>query len=136
MTYLHHLEGPLPARGEFVQLLSVQYAAEDQVPCVQLPAVHEPLVMTPERLAVACIADRCTAPVFINEVDVFVVPLFLHTFIKKLYPWGAQGYFRGKAGFGPVDQEERCLPGGAAGCDPVPPKYVRKLVNPFGTMFL
>jgi hypothetical protein len=47
--------------------------------------------------------------------------LWQHRLIKRLDPWGAHKDFRGKAGFGPVDQEERGLPGSSAGCGLVPP---------------
>jgi hypothetical protein len=42
-------------------------------------------------------------------------------FLNGLDPRGAHDDFRGKTGFGTVDQEERGLPGGSAGCCPVPP---------------
>jgi hypothetical protein len=73
---------------------------------------------------------------FADEVHVFTPHLFLHRLVESLDPWGAHDDFRGKAGFGPIDQEERGLPGGSAGCCPVPPKHGRKLTGPICTMQL
>jgi hypothetical protein len=73
--------------------------------------MHEPLVVAPERLVVPCISDRRSPSAFVDEVHVLTPQLFLHKPIKRLGPWGAHKGFRGKAGFGPVDQEERGLLG-------------------------
>jgi hypothetical protein len=83
--------------------------------------MHKLLVVAPERLVVPCILDRRSPSALVDEVHVLTLSLFLHRLIKRLDPWGAQYDFRGKAGFGPVDQEERGLPGSSAGCGPVPP---------------
>jgi hypothetical protein len=83
--------------------------------------MHEPLVVAPERLVVSCISDRRLPSALVDEVHVFTPQLFLHRLIKRLDPWGAHNDFWGKAGFGPIDQEERGLPGSSAGCGPVPP---------------
>ena len=110
-----NLEGPLPAGGEFVEPCSVQSLARSSL------LLHEPLMIAPERLVVAWISDCCSPPSFINEVHIVTPQLFLHGFIKSLDPWRAQVNFLGKACFSPVDQEERGLPGGSAGCGPVAP---------------
>jgi hypothetical protein len=83
--------------------------------------MHEPLVVAPERLVVPFISDRRSPSMFVDEVHVLTRYLFLHRLIERLDPWGAHNDFRGKAGFGPIDQEEWGLPGGSAGCGPVPP---------------
>jgi hypothetical protein len=83
--------------------------------------MHEPLVVTPERLAVSCISDGYLPSTLVDEVHVFTLQLSLHRFLESLDPRGAHDDFRGKVGFGPVDQEERGLPGGSAGCCLVPP---------------
>jgi len=49
--------------------------------------MHEPLMIAPERLVVACIADCCSPSSFVNEVYVVTPVLFLHGFIKGLDPW-------------------------------------------------
>jgi hypothetical protein len=83
--------------------------------------MHEPLVVAPERLVVPCISDCRLPSALVDEVHDFTPQLFLHRLIESLDPWGAHDDFQGKAGFGPVDQEERGLSGGSAGCCLVPP---------------
>jgi hypothetical protein len=83
--------------------------------------MHEPLVVAPERLVVPCISDGCLPSTLVDEVHVLTPQLSLHRFLKSLDLRGAHDDFRGKAGFDPVDQEERGLPGGSAGSCPVPP---------------
>jgi hypothetical protein len=78
--------------------------------------MHEPLVVAPKRLVVSCISDHCLPPALVDEVHVLMPQRFLHRLIKILDPWGAHKGFRGKAGFGPIDQEGRDLPGGPASC--------------------
>src|SRR6185295_16958913 len=75
-AYLCNLEGPLPAGGEFVEPRSVQDPSEDEVASPELPTVHEPLMIAPERLVVACISDCCSPPSLVNEVHV-VAPQLL-----------------------------------------------------------
>ena len=100
---------------------SIQDLSEDEVASPELPAVHEPLMIVPERLVVACISDCCSPPSFVNKVHIVVPQLFLHGFIKSPDPWRAQVNFWWKACFSPVDQEEWSLPGGSAGCGPIAP---------------
>ena len=66
---------------------SVQDSPLDQVPSSELPTVHEPLMIAPERLVVACISDCYSPPSFVNKVYVVTPQLFLHGFIKGLDPW-------------------------------------------------
>src|SRR6185503_5312613 len=86
-AYLCNLERPLPAGGEFVEPRSVQDPSEDEVASPELPTVHEPLTVAPERLVVACISDRCSPPSLVNEVHVVAPQLLLHGFVKGLDPW-------------------------------------------------
>ena len=66
---------------------SVQDLSEDEVASLELPTVHEPLTVAPERLVVACISDRCSPPSLVNEVHVIAPQLLLHGFVKGLDPW-------------------------------------------------
>ena len=100
---------------------SVQDLPQDEVASPELPTLHEPLMIAPEHLVVACILDCCSPPSFVDEVDVVTPQLLLHGFVESLAPWLAQVDFRGKACFGPVDQEEWGLPDGSSGCGPVAP---------------
>ena len=86
-AYLCDLEGPLPAGGEFVEPRSVQDPSQDEVASSELPTVHEPLMIAPERLVVVCISDCCSSTSFINEVHVVTPQLPLHGFVKSLDPW-------------------------------------------------
>ena len=66
---------------------SVQDPPQDEVPSPELPTVHEPLMITPERLVVAYISD-CSSPLsFVNEVHIVTPQLFLHGFVKSLDLW-------------------------------------------------
>jgi hypothetical protein len=78
--------------------------------------MHDPLTVAPERLVVTCISDRRLSSALVDEVHVLTPQLLLHRLIKRLDLWGVHKGFWGKAGFGPVDQEERGLPGGPASC--------------------
>ena len=65
---------------------SVQDPPQDGVASLELPIVHEPLMIAPERLVVACISDCCSPPSFFNEVHIVTPLLFLHGFVKNLDP--------------------------------------------------
>ena len=98
--------------------------------------MHKLLMIAPERLVVACISDCCSPSSLVDEVNILETLLFLLALVESLDSWRAHGDLRGKARFGPVDQEEGSFPCGPAGCGSVPPKYARKLVNPSCSMFL
>jgi len=55
--------------------------------CPELPTVHEPLMIAPKCLVVACIVDYWSPSSFVNEVYVVTPQLFLLGFIKGLDPW-------------------------------------------------
>jgi hypothetical protein len=78
--------------------------------------MHEQLVVAHERLVLPCISGHCLPPALVDEVHVLMPQLFLHRLVKILDPWGAHMGFRGKAGFSPIDQEGRSLPGGPTSC--------------------
>ena len=65
---------------------SVQNPPQDEVASPELPTVHEPLMIAPECLVVACISDCCSPPSFVNEVHIVTSQLFLHRFVKILDP--------------------------------------------------
>ena len=66
---------------------SVQDLPQNEVASPELPTVHEPLMIAPERLVVSCISDCCSPPSFINEVHIVMPQLFLHGFVKSLDLW-------------------------------------------------
>ena len=66
---------------------SVQDSPQDEVASPELPTVHEPLMIAPERLVVACISDCYSPPSFVDEVHIVTPLLLLHGFVKSLDPW-------------------------------------------------
>jgi hypothetical protein len=56
-----------------VEPFSVQYSPQDQVPDAELPTMHEPLVVAPERLVVPCISDRCLPSALVDEFHVLTL---------------------------------------------------------------
>ena len=66
---------------------SVQDPPQDEVASLELPTLHEPLMIAPERLVVVCISDCCSPPSLVNEVHIVTPQLFLHGFIKSLDSW-------------------------------------------------
>jgi hypothetical protein len=46
--------------------------------------MHEPLVVTPERLVVPCISDRCSPSSLIDEVYILVTLQLLQVLIEGL----------------------------------------------------
>jgi hypothetical protein len=72
--------------------------------------MHKLLAIAPGRLVATCTSDHRLLSVFVDGVHVLAPQPFLHRLIKRLDPWGVQKGFRGKAGFGPVDQGVRGPP--------------------------
>jgi hypothetical protein len=46
--------------------------------------MHEPLVVTPERLVIQCISDCCSPSSLVDEVHVLATLLLLQVLIKSL----------------------------------------------------
>ena len=86
-AYLCDLEGSLPAGGEFMEPRSIQDLSKDEVASPELPTVHEPLMIAPERLVVACVSDCCSPPSLGDEVGIVTPLLLLHGFVISLDPW-------------------------------------------------
>jgi hypothetical protein len=78
---LGHLEGDLPARGEIVSTLSSEHPPEHQIFHLELSAMHEPLLVAFECLAVPCIFYSRLLSSLINEVDIFMMELVLRGFV-------------------------------------------------------
>ena len=66
---------------------SIQDPSEDEVASPELPTMHEPLMIAPERLVVACISDCCSPSSLVDEVDIVTLLMLLHRFVKSLDPW-------------------------------------------------
>jgi hypothetical protein len=88
---------------------------EDQIIHMELPALHEPLMVMPERLPVACIFNSSLPSSLIDQVDILTLELVLHGFVICLNTQRAHGDFRGKDGLGPIHHEERRLSRGLTG---------------------
>jgi hypothetical protein len=92
-----------PRGGEIVCAFMGKYAPEHQIIHLELPTMHEPLVIASEHMTVPCISERCLPSSFINKVDIITPELILHGFVVCLNTGGDHGNFWG----GP---EKRCLP--------------------------
>jgi hypothetical protein len=101
-------------RGELVQVFSGKYAPEHQIVYLELPTMHKPPMIVPERLAVPCISESCLPSCFIDQVDIIVSELVLHGFIVCLNTVGYHGDFWGDNSFSTIHQEERRLSRGPA----------------------
>jgi hypothetical protein len=111
---LCHPERTLPAGGKLVCIFMGKYAPEHQIVHLELPTMHEPLVIAPERLAVPCISESCLSSSFVDEVDIITPELVLCGFVVCLNMRGDHGDFCGDNSFGPIHQKERHLPRGPA----------------------
>jgi hypothetical protein len=73
----------------------VRNALEHQIVHLELPAMHEPLMIAPECLMVLCILDSCLPSSFVDKVDVIISELVLRGFIICLDVEVAHGELRG-----------------------------------------
>jgi hypothetical protein len=78
---LGHSEGALLAGGVLVSTLSSEHPLEYQIFHLELSAMHEPLLLAFECLAVPCIFDSRLSSSLINEVDIFTLELVRHGFV-------------------------------------------------------
>jgi hypothetical protein len=99
--------GTFPATGKFVHELPAKHPLEDQIIHLELPASHEPLVVAPERLPVACIFNSSLSSSLVDQVNILTLELVLRGFVICLDMWRAHGDFRGKDSLGPIHHEER-----------------------------
>jgi hypothetical protein len=74
----------------------------------------QPLVIAPEHLIVPCISESCLLSCFVNKVHIITSELIMCGFGVRLNTGGDHGDFWGDNNFGPIHQEERCLPRGPA----------------------
>jgi hypothetical protein len=111
-----HMEGTLAAGGELVCTFTGEYASEDQVIHLELPAMYELLVIALEHLKVLCILDSCLPSLLVDEVNIITPELVLCGFVVCLdRGGGGMVTSGGKDGLNPLHQEERCLPYGPTG---------------------
>jgi hypothetical protein len=79
---------------------------------MELPTIHEPLVIASERLTVPCILGSCLPSSLIDEVDIITSELVLCGSVVCLDMEGDHGDLRRDNNLSPIHQEERCLPCG------------------------
>jgi hypothetical protein len=88
---LCHPERTLPAGGELVCAFMGEYASEHQILCLELPTMHELLVIALEHLMVLCFSESCLLSLLIDEVDIITPELVLRGFVVCLdtggRPW-------------------------------------------------
>jgi hypothetical protein len=97
-----------------VQALLEKYVPEHYIVNLKMPTMHKPLVIAPEQLAVPSILECCLPSCFVDQVDIIVPELILHSFIACLNTGGDHGDYWGDNSFGPIHQEESRLPRGPA----------------------
>jgi hypothetical protein len=90
---LGHLEGSLPAGGEFVGTLPSEHPPEHQIIHLELSTRHELLLVAPECLVVPCIFNHRLPSSLVDKVDIFVSELVLRSFVICPDTEGAHGDF-------------------------------------------
>jgi hypothetical protein len=108
-------EGTFLAGEKFVRALPIKHPLEDQIIHLKLYASHEPLVVAPKRLPVACIFNSRLSSSLVDQANILTPELVLRSFIVCLDPQRARGDFWGKDGLGPKHHEERRLSCGSTG---------------------
>jgi hypothetical protein len=108
-AYLGYPEGTFPVGRKLIHAILVKHPPEDQIIHLELSALHEPLVIAPERLLVACIFNSRLPSSLIDQVDILTPELVLRGFVVCLDTQRAHGDFWGKDGLGPIHHEERRL---------------------------
>jgi hypothetical protein len=114
-AHLGYLIGTFPIGEKFVHALPARHLPEDQSIHLELPALHEPLVVAPERLPVACIFNSSLPSSLVDQVDILMSELVLCGFDVCLDTQRAHGDFRGKDDLDPIHHEERRLSRGSTG---------------------
>jgi hypothetical protein len=114
-VHLGYLEGTFSTRGKLVHALPVKHPPEDQIIHLALYTSHEPLMVTPERLPVACIFNSRLSSSLVDHVNILTPKLVLRGFVVCLDMQRAHGDFRGKDSLGPIYHEEKCLSRGSTG---------------------
>jgi hypothetical protein len=83
----------LPAEGELVCAFTGEYALEHQIIHLELPTMHELLVIAPERLMVPCVSESYLASLLVDEVNIIMSELVLCGFVICLDTGGDHGDF-------------------------------------------
>jgi hypothetical protein len=112
-VHLCYPEGTFPAGGKFVHALPIKHPPEDNIIHLELSASHEPLMVVPESLPVACIFNSRLLSSLINQVDIITSELVLRGFIICLDTQRAHGDLRGEDSLSPIHHEERRLARGS-----------------------
>jgi hypothetical protein len=115
LAHLGYPEGTFPVRGKLVHALPIKHPPEDQIIHLELSAPHEPLVVAPKCLLVACIFNTRLPSSLVDQVDILTSELVPHGFVVCLDTQTAHSDFQGKDGLGPIHHEERCLSRGLTG---------------------
>jgi hypothetical protein len=81
---LSHSDGTLLPGGELVHSIMGKNVSEHQIVHLELPTMHEPLVILSERLMIPCILESCLPSSLVDEVDMITSTLVLRGFIVCL----------------------------------------------------
>jgi hypothetical protein len=66
------LKGPSQLEGSLWSPSRFRICLRTRSPDPELPTMHEPLAVAPERLVVTCISDRCLPSALIDEVHILM----------------------------------------------------------------
>jgi hypothetical protein len=84
LAHLRYPEGIFQAGEKFVHALPVKHPLEDKTIHLELSSLHEPLMVAPERLPVACIFNSGLLSSLVDHVDIITPELVLCDFIVCL----------------------------------------------------
>jgi hypothetical protein len=114
-AHLRYPNGTFSTGGKFLHALPVKHPSEDKIIHLELSALHEPLMVVPERLPVACSFNSRLPSLLVDQVDIITLELLLHGFILCLDTQRAHGDLWGEDSLSPVHHEERRLARGSIG---------------------
>jgi hypothetical protein len=114
-THLRYPEGTFPSGGKFVHALPIKHPPEDKIIHLELSVSHEPLIVVPERLPIACIFNSRLPSSLVDQVDIITLELVLRGFIVYLDTQRAHGDLWGKDNLNPVHHGDRRLARGSTG---------------------
>jgi hypothetical protein len=80
-THLGYPEGTILVGGKFIHALPIKHPPKDQIIHLELSTSHEPLVVAPEHLPVACIFNSRLPSSLVDQVNILTSELVLRDFI-------------------------------------------------------
>jgi hypothetical protein len=103
-------KGPSQRGARGGRAFTDEYAPEHQIVHLELPTIHEPMVIALERLIVLCISKSCLPSSLIDEVDIITPELVLRGFVVCLDTEGDHGGLRGIIASAPYTKKKDVSP--------------------------